>query len=99
MSRQVNLYEAKAQLSRLVDDAAKGETIVIAKNGLAMAKLTPLSSGKRQPRQLGQLAARAGKVDWTQWWRDWKAADKEIEADFETSVRKSFPKPRSAKRH
>ena len=37
MGRQINLYEAKTQLSRLVDDAAKGETIVIAKDGKPMA--------------------------------------------------------------
>ena len=30
MSKQVNLYEAKTQLSRLVEEAAKGEEIVIA---------------------------------------------------------------------
>jgi prevent-host-death family protein len=40
---QVNLYEAKTQLSSLVDRAAKGEEIIIAKAGKAMAKLTPLA--------------------------------------------------------
>jgi prevent-host-death family protein len=39
-SRQVNLYEAKTQLSSLVERAAKGEEIVIAKAGKPMAKLT-----------------------------------------------------------
>jgi prevent-host-death family protein len=38
-STQVNLYEAKTHLSSLVDRAAKGEEIVIAKAGKAMAKL------------------------------------------------------------
>ena len=33
MSRQINLYEAKTQLSRLVDEAANGDTIIIAKDG------------------------------------------------------------------
>lgn len=37
-----NLYEAKLNLSRLVDRAAAGEEIVIAKNGKPMAKLVPL---------------------------------------------------------
>ena len=40
---QVNLYEAKTQLSSLVERAAKGEEIVIAKAGKPMAKLTPVS--------------------------------------------------------
>ena len=41
---QVNLYEAKTQLSSLVDRAAKGEVIVIAKAGKPMAKLTSLAA-------------------------------------------------------
>jgi prevent-host-death family protein len=40
---QVNLYEAKTQLSALVDRAAKGEEIVIAKAGKPMAKLVPFA--------------------------------------------------------
>jgi prevent-host-death family protein len=39
---QINLYEAKTQLSSLVERAAAGEEIVIAKNGRPMAKLVPL---------------------------------------------------------
>ncbi len=49
---QVNLYEAKTQLSRLVERAARGETIVIAKNGTPMAALTALNAApapKRVP--------------------------------------------------
>jgi len=37
--RVYNLYEAKTQLSHLVDRAAKGEEIVIAKAGVPLAKL------------------------------------------------------------
>ncbi|MBV9991704.1 MAG: type II toxin-antitoxin system prevent-host-death family antitoxin [Alphaproteobacteria bacterium] len=40
MSRQVNIREAEAKLSRLVEDAARGEEVVIAKNGRPIAKLT-----------------------------------------------------------
>jgi prevent-host-death family protein len=40
---QVNLYEAKTHLSSLVDRAAKGEEIVIAKAGKPMAKLSAVS--------------------------------------------------------
>jgi len=50
MGRQVNIYEAKTQLSRLVDLAAAGEEIVIARHGRAVAKLVPVApvqSGKR----------------------------------------------------
>lgn len=36
----VNIHEAKTQFSRLVDNAASGETVVIAKAGRPVAKLT-----------------------------------------------------------
>lgn len=42
-STQVNLYEAKTQLSRLVERAAKGEEFVIAKAGKPMARLTAMA--------------------------------------------------------
>lgn len=46
-----SLYEAKTHLSSLVDRAATGEEIIIAKNGVPMARLVPLSKtrGKRKP--------------------------------------------------
>ena len=37
----VNLYEAKTTLSRLVERAAAGEEIIIAKAGKPLAKLVP----------------------------------------------------------
>ena len=99
MSRHVNLYEAKTQLSRLVDEAANGDTIIIAKDGKPMAKLGPIGDvGRKQPRRIGQMAEHANGVDWTQWWRDWKAADKEIEADFGAAATKPFPSPKRQKR-
>ena len=47
-----NLYEAKTELSSLVERAAKGEEIIIAKNGVPMAKLVPLPKANAK-RQLG----------------------------------------------
>jgi prevent-host-death family protein len=46
-----SLYEAKTHLSALVDRAAKGEEIVIAKNGVPMAKLVSVAANraKRKP--------------------------------------------------
>ena len=41
---RVNIYEAKTQLSRLVDRAAAGEEIIISRNGTPVAKLTRLDS-------------------------------------------------------
>ena len=49
MSRKIyNLYEAKTALSRLVDRAAAGEEIVIAKAGSPRAKLVPVRLPRRQ---------------------------------------------------
>ncbi|MGE0581149.1 MAG: type II toxin-antitoxin system Phd/YefM family antitoxin [Steroidobacteraceae bacterium] len=42
--RTVNIHEAKTQLSRLVEQAAKGESFVIAKAGKPMVKVMPLSA-------------------------------------------------------
>jgi prevent-host-death family protein len=52
MSKQVNLYEAKTNLSRLVEEAAKGNEIVIAKNGVPLARLVSATS-KPKKRRLG----------------------------------------------
>jgi prevent-host-death family protein len=43
MATQVNLYEAKTQLSSLVERAAKGEEIIIAKAGQPMARLVAMA--------------------------------------------------------
>ena len=50
----INLYEAKTQLSQLVDRAAAGEEIIIAKAGRPLARLVPLGA-RLQPRPLGLL--------------------------------------------
>ncbi|MGH7552307.1 MAG: type II toxin-antitoxin system Phd/YefM family antitoxin [Longimicrobiales bacterium] len=47
MARTVNLYEAKTQLSKLVEDAAAGEEIIIAKGGKPKARLVALAAAKR----------------------------------------------------
>jgi|GraSoiStandDraft_11_1057310.scaffolds.fasta_scaffold803684_1 prevent-host-death family protein len=41
--RQINIHEAKTQLSRLVELANQGEEIIIAKAGKPMARLAPLA--------------------------------------------------------
>lgn len=51
---QLNLYEAKTQLSSLVDRVAKGEEIVIAKAGKPMAKLVRFAPESRLPRKPGK---------------------------------------------
>jgi len=48
----VNLYEAKTNLSGLVERVAEGEEIVIAKAGVPKARLVPIA-GPRRRRQPG----------------------------------------------
>ena len=55
--RTVNIHAAKTQLSRLVDAAAAGEEIIIAKSGKPLARLGPLVGSQRK-RRLGILAGK-----------------------------------------
>jgi len=41
MSVQVNIYEAKSKLSKLINQAIAGDEIIIAKSGKPVAKLVP----------------------------------------------------------
>ena len=45
----LNIYEAKSQLSALVEQASAGDEIIIAKAGVPRARLVPLS--RRPPRR------------------------------------------------
>jgi prevent-host-death family protein len=58
----VNLYEAKTNLSQLVERAAAGEEIVIAKAGRPLARLVPLAK-RTTPRPLGLYAGQVWMGD------------------------------------
>ena len=58
MAKVLNLYEAKTQLSALVEEAAAGGEIIIAKAGRPMAKLVAVGPSVRR---------RAGKGKGTVW--------------------------------
>ena len=51
--RQVNLYEAKTSLSALVEEAAAGVDIVIAKNGRPRARLVAIDPPAKPKRVFG----------------------------------------------
>jgi len=52
-----NIHEAKTHLSRLVEQAAKGEPFVIAKSGKPMVKVVPLDApGPSQVKRFGFMA-------------------------------------------
>jgi prevent-host-death family protein len=48
MARILNLYEAKSRLSALVEEAAAGREIVIAKAGVPRARLVPIRRTTRR---------------------------------------------------
>ena len=48
--RTVNIHEAKTNLSRLVDAAAKGESFIIAKAGKPLVKVVPVDAPQAKKR-------------------------------------------------
>lgn len=48
MNTMVNMYEAKTQLSALVDQASGGVDVIIARNGKPQARITALVPAKGQ---------------------------------------------------
>jgi prevent-host-death family protein len=51
--RTVSLVDAKAQLSRLVDQAANGSPFVISKHGRPVALVTALPEAPAKPERIG----------------------------------------------
>jgi prevent-host-death family protein len=58
--KTINIHEAKTQLSRLVDQASKGEPFVIAKAGKPMVKVTAL--GVPVGNEVKRLGFMAGQI-------------------------------------
>jgi prevent-host-death family protein len=53
----INIHEAKTHLSRLVEQAAKGDSFIIAKAGKPLVKVTPLNAPEAaQMKRTGFLA-------------------------------------------
>lgn len=61
--RKVNIHEAKTHLSRLVNEAGEGETIILAKAGKPAAALVSLDVIKSAPVPAGESAAPPSSVD------------------------------------
>lgn len=77
--RTVNIHDAKTHLSRLIDQAAKGEPFIIAKAGRPMVKVTAIDNpAPDRPQRLGFLTGRiAVPADFD------RMGDAEIHALFE----------------
>jgi prevent-host-death family protein len=62
--KTVNIHEAKTQLSKLVEEAAKGEPFVIAKAGKPLVKVTALDApAGAQVRRIGFMAGQISVPD------------------------------------
>lgn len=57
MTTVVNIHHAKTHLSKIVDAAAAGREVIIAKAGRRMARIVPFESGPR-PKSFGGLQGR-----------------------------------------
>lgn len=73
--KTVNMHEAKTHLSKLVDDALKGEPFVIAKAGKPLVRVTPIEAPA--PRRTGFLK---GEID----------APADFDTMFEDEIRAMF---------
>lgn len=85
--KQLNVAEAKAKFSELVDAAARGEGTIIAKSGTPVAMLGPLPHEKHPPIKYGTYK---GKMEIPP---DFDALDQDIIDMFENSG-PLFPKPK-----
>jgi len=70
----VNVSEAKAKLSKLIDMAYQGEEVIIAKNNLPLVKLVPHKI--KSKRKLGQMKGQIIIPD------DFLEEDEELNAMF-----------------
>jgi prevent-host-death family protein len=62
--KTVNIHEAKTHLSKLIEEASKGESFVIAKAGKPVVKVTALGAPTgAQVRRLGFLAGQISVPD------------------------------------
>jgi prevent-host-death family protein len=62
--RTVNMHEAKTHLSRLVEQAARGEPFIIARAGKPLVKVVALEAEPaRKPQRLGFMAGQFNVPD------------------------------------
>lgn len=79
--KQVNVHQAKTQLSQLLADVEAGEVIVIARAGKPIARLTAEPVERKVLRRPGAMK---GEFVWDE--EAWKAGDAEILEMFEESI-------------
>ncbi len=61
--QQVNIHQAKTQLSKLIEAAGQGEEIIIAKSGKPIARLVRFDQSEQIPRKPGALKGKIWIAD------------------------------------
>jgi prevent-host-death family protein len=79
--KQVNIYEARGQFSKLLEEAEGGEEIVIARNGKPIVRLVPVDAPKRV---IGRWRGQVPVLDED----DWRASDDAVAELFAKAVGK-----------
>jgi prevent-host-death family protein len=75
--KAVNIHQAKTHLSKLVEEAAKGEAFIIAKAGKPLVKVVPIDAPEaKEVRRIGFLEGQLAVPD------DFDAFNEEIEKMF-----------------
>ena len=77
--KQVNVYDARGQLSRLLEEAEAGEEIVIARNGKPIVRLVPVNPPERV---LGRWRGKVPPLSDAQW----EASDAAVAALFDRAA-------------
>lgn len=75
----VNIYEARGQFSRLLEEAEAGEEVVIARNGKPIVRLQPLNPPARRFGRYRDVVAMPTDADWA-------AADDAAARSFQASL-------------
>jgi prevent-host-death family protein len=85
--RTLNITEARAQLSKVVNDARRGKTTIITRSGRPVARIVPYDDGKPRKIKFGTLK---GKIVISE---NFDAPDQDIIDMFENSG-PLFPRPK-----
>jgi prevent-host-death family protein len=80
LTRTVDIRDAKAHLSRLVRQAAKGESFVITNAGKPLARIVPIDKPAPQTRRVGFMTGLSVPDDFDRMGRD------EIEQRFDADI-------------
>jgi prevent-host-death family protein len=82
MTRTVNISDAKANLSKLANEVAKGEEVIVSRSGepvMKLVALTPLELEAARPKVINRKLGYGRKFapDFT--WEQWEESERQME--------------------